>query len=136
MEQVMTIGSWDPTAAETFTISSSVLEKFAQLANSNQLTDLTEQLSSEEIQQQAPIMRLDFQSWENAATNSDAQTLIALIRFFTIAEQQLAGWEGQEKSPVIYLNKVLKLRKEPLDKDMLLWIRANSNNRFLPHGAL
>lgn len=132
----MTIGSWDPTAAETFTISSSVLEKFAQLANSNQLTDLTEQLSSEEIQQQAPIMRLDFQSWENAATNSDAQTLIALIRFFTIAEQQLPGWEGQEKSPVIYLNKLLKLRKEPLDKDMLLWIRANSNNRFLPHGAL
>lgn len=132
----MTIGSWDPTTTETFTISNKILEKFAQLANSNQLTDLNDQLSSEEIQQQAPIMRLDFQNWQNAVPDSDAQTLIALIRFFTIAEQQLSGWEGLEKSPVIYLNKLLKLRKEPLDKDMLLWIRANSNNRFLPNGAL
>jgi hypothetical protein len=81
-------------------------------------------------------MRLDFQQWENAAADIDSQTLIALIRFFTIAEQQLSGWEGQEKSTVIYLNKLLKLRKEPLDKDTLLWIRANSNNRFLPNGAL
>jgi hypothetical protein len=132
----MTIGSWDPTATETFTISNEILDKFTQLANSDQLADLNEQLSSEEIQQQAAIMRLDFQNWHNAVSDSDAQTLIALIRFFTIAEQQLSGWEGQEKSPVIYLNKLLKLRKEPLDKDMLLWIRANSNNRFLPNGAL
>jgi hypothetical protein len=132
----MTIGSWDPTATETFTISSEILDKFTQLANSDQLASLNEQLSSEEIQQQAPIMRLDFQNWQNAVSDSDAHTLIALIRFFTIAEQQLSGWEGLEKSPVIYLNKLLKLRKEPLDKDMLLWIRANSNNRFLPNGAL
>jgi hypothetical protein len=132
----MTIGSWDPTATSGFTISSSILDKFAQLANANQLTDLTEHLSGDEIQYQAPIMRLDFQNWQNAAANSDTQTLIALIRFFTIAEKQLPGWEGQEKSPVIYLNKLLKLRKEPLDKDMLRWIRANSNNRFLPNGAL
>jgi hypothetical protein len=132
----MTIGSWDPTATETFTISSEILAKFGRLASSDQLTDLNSQLSSEEIQQQAPIMRLDFQQWENAAADIDSQTLIALIRFFTIAEQQLSGWEGQEKSPVIYLNKLLKLRKEPLDKDTLLWIRANSNNRFLPNGAL
>lgn len=132
----MTIGSWDPTATQVFTISGNILDKFAQLADSNRLTNLTEQLSNEEIQQQAPIMRLDFQSWQNAAANSDTQTLIALIRFFTIAEEQLSGWEGQEKSPVIYLNKLLKLRKEPLAKDMLLWIRANSNNRFLPNGAL
>jgi hypothetical protein len=132
----MTIGSWDPTAAEVFTISSNSLDKFARLADSNQLTNLTEQLSSEEIQQHAPIMRLDFENWQNAAANSDSQTLIALIRFFTMAEEQLTGWEGQEKSPVIYLNKLLKLRKEPLDKNMLLWIRANSRNRFLPNGAL
>jgi hypothetical protein len=132
----MTIGSWDPTATETFTISSEILAKFSRLANSDQLTELGAQLSSEEIQQQAPIMRLDFQQWENAAADIDSQTLIALIRFFTIAEQQLSGWEGQEKSPVIYLNKLLKLRKEPLDKDTLLLIRANSNNRFLPNGAL
>jgi hypothetical protein len=136
MERVMTIGSWDPTATETFTISSEILAKFSRLANSDQLTELSEQLSNEEIQQQAPIMRLDFQQWQNAATDIDSHTLIALIRFFTIAEQQFSGWEGQEKSPVIYLNKLLKLRKEPLDKDTLLWIRTNSNNRFLPNGAL
>ena len=132
----MTIDSWDPTAVETFAINPKVLQKFADLGQSDALPDLTDHFTDEEIRQQAPIMRLNFSAWQQTADDNESSTLIALIRFFNLAEEQLPGWEGQGKSPVIYLNKLLKLRQEPLSKEMLLWIRKHSKNRFLPNGAL
>ena len=132
----MSIESWDPTAAESFTIQAEVLSQFAAIGATEPMANLSNTLSSEEIQQQAPIMRLSFVDWQQHADHLDSETLWQLIKFFTLAEEQLSGWEGQEKSPVIYLNKLLKLRKEPLSKEQLVWIKTNSKNRFLPNGAL
>lgn len=72
---------------------------------------------------------------EEAGQWSNAQ-LWALIRFFTLAEVQLQGWQGGAGSPVIPLAKSLRLRKAPLAREQLLWIRQHSDNRYLPYGPL
>ena len=58
-----------------------------------------------------------------------------LMRFFTIAEQ-LPGWHAADNSPVIWLGKLLKQRGVGINKELVLWIKENSDNRFLPHGPL
>ncbi len=134
----MTIGSWDPNASQeqSFAIKADVLQQFIHISASGEPLDIKSALSNDDIATQAPIMRLDMASWQQATEQLSNQDLVGLIKFFTLAEEQLTGWEGQERSPVIYINKVLKNRKSPLTKEMLLWIRANSQNRFLPNGAL
>lgn len=62
-----------------------------------------------------------------------------LIRFFTLAEMQLPGWEAGKSSPVIYLFKLLR-KKTDVDAEALKalrsWIKTNSDNRYLPNGAV
>lgn len=135
----MTVGAWDPhhtDAAADFTLDPEVLGSFIALSENGQLADLNSALSSDIKLSQAPLMKLPREQWiELAAGFSDAQ-LVHLVRFFTLAEMQLSGWEAGADSPVIGLVKALRLRKSPPDKELLLWIKANSDNRFLPNGAL
>ena len=74
-------------------------------------------------------------SWHTVARALSNDELIALIRFFTVAES-LPGWQAGNQSPVIWLNQVLKQRGVKLDRTLLQWIKAHSDNRFLPHGQL
>lgn len=61
--------------------------------------------------------------------------LDALIRFLTLAEAALPGWEAGEASAVIPLFG--ELRRRGVDvAGLRRWIRAHSDNRFLPHGSL
>ena len=66
----------------------------------------------------------------------DAEELDALARLFTVIEQE-PGFEAGAKSPVIALCRRLRGH---LDADafaeLARWIRAHSDNRFLPHGSL
>ena len=80
-------------------------------------------------------MQADTPSWQTALADHSDEHLIALIRFFTVVEMQLPNWVGGAKSPVISINKVLRSRGQKLDRDMLLWIKANSDNRFIPNGS-
>jgi hypothetical protein len=134
----MSLGSWDPKAGQAkagFSIDKKVLSRFIDLSRQQQLEDLGQQLSSEEQQQQAPLMQLGKDSWfEIAGTFSD-QEIEELMRFFTIAEK-LPGWEAGDKSPVIWLGKILKKRSAGINRELVIWIKAHSNNQFLPHGSL
>jgi hypothetical protein len=134
----MTLGSWDPDAAQAsaeFSIDQQQLQQFIELADNDQLDTLSTQLSADQIQQQAALMQLPEGNWITASESLNHEQLVALIRFFTCAET-LPGWQCGEKSPVIWLTKALKQRGEKLDRDTLLWIRSNSDNRFLPYGSL
>lgn len=134
----MTLGSWDPESEQTsiaFEISLDVLRDFIALVDNGQLEQLAEQLSPSIQQQQAPLMKLNQQPWNQLSDQLSSADLLSLIRFFTLAEQ-LPGWQAGDSSPVIWLTKLLKQRGEKLDKDLLLWIRSNSDNRFLPYGSL
>lgn len=134
----MSIGNWDPTQTNdttTYTINSDLLTKFADLSAQDRLGNLTQALSDDEKQQHTALMHQTSPAWEKATRDFDNQSLLDLIRFFTIAEH-LPGWEAGAESPVIFLTKLLKQRGVALDKETLRWIKANSENRYLPHGPL
>jgi len=131
----MSIGSWEPST-KTTTIDEQRLQQFIEFSRSEQLDKLAELIPEGDQQSLSGLMTLDQASWKDAAGKLSSDQIIHLIHFFTVAESALPGWEAGDKSPVIYLAKSLKARHEPLSKDLLVWIREHSNNRFLPYGPI
>ena len=70
----------------------------------------------------------------DVAMGLDDGELDDLIRLFTLAEMQLPGWEAGKKSPVIYLVRILKAR-DAFSADLRRWVKANTDNRYLPNGS-
>lgn len=132
----MTIGAWTPeSGVKNKQLDQQFLHRCVTIANSEALNRLDETLSEQE-KSDASIMHAEQELWNTALADFDNDQLIGLIRFFTIAEMQLSGWQAGSESPVIAINQLLKSRGTKLDKDMLLWIRQNSSNRFIPNGAI
>ena len=134
----MTTGSWSPEgekASQNFSLNEADIRLCLSLSNTQNLDNLSSQLSREQVQNMAPIMQQPAETWEQACAALSDQELENLMRFFTVAEA-LPGWEAGDNSPVIWLGKILKKRGTGLNKDLVLWIKANSDNRFLPHGSL
>ncbi len=69
-----------------------------------------------------------------AAEALSEDELVDLVKFFTLAESQLPGWEGGKRNPVIYLVRIIKGRGG-LTAELRKWIKANTENRWLPHGS-
>ena len=135
----MTIGSWDPDAVEdtrAFDVDMTVLQRFIEFSRRDAWDQIQQLLPAGDIQRQSPLMRLGKQRWFRIAEGLDNDAIIHLVRFFTVAEAQLPGWEAGAESPVVWLVKVLRQRKSPPDRELLLWIKNNSSNKFLPTGAL
>ena len=137
----MSTGTWDPssnTSKLDINIDpaslADLLKRFLALAENNQLGDLTTQMSEQDKSQFA-IMQADLALWQNALSDYSEAQLIALIQFFTIVEMALPEWVAGAKSPVISINKILKSRGHKLDREMLIWIKQNSDNRFIPNGS-
>ena len=134
----MSLGSWDPQteqSASDFQIDHDLLHLFISLSERELLDQLNQQLSAEQQQVQARLMQVDKDDWFKALQNYNDTQLQHLMRFFTVAEQ-LPGWEAGEKSPVIWIGKVLKQRGTGIQRELILWIKANSRNQYLPHGPL
>ena len=72
---------------------------------------------------------------EQAQQIEDEATLAGLIRVFTLGEMSYPSWTAGERSPVVVLVKELK-RRGAYDVATTRWIKANTTNRFLPHGSL
>ncbi len=136
----MSLGTWDPTtqsAKSSLSIDPAWLREFIAIAqDESALGNLNQALPEQAIIQRAGLMQLDIDDWNAACSGMDGAELLALIRFFTLAEQQLAGWHAGHKSPVIALARLLKQRGAPLNRELQLWIRQHSDNRYLPHGKL
>ena len=134
----MALGTWDPDAeqaAASIHIDPQQLQRFIHWSSNDQLDQLATLLAGDERQTLSGLMHLEASHWEQvAASHSDAD-LLQLVRFFTVAEN-LPGWEAGETSPVIPLAKSLRQRGQKLDKDLLVWIRSQNKNRYLPYGPL
>ncbi|NNC55905.1 MAG: hypothetical protein HKO07_09320 [Pseudomonadales bacterium] len=134
----MTTGSWDPesgTSTAGAELDAQLLGRLLTIAESGSLDALEALMTPDDVKRSA-IMQLPLTSWETALENYNNAQLLALIRFFTLAEMQLPGWQAGEKSPVIAINRLLKGRGHKLEKPLLQWIRQNSDNRFLPNGPI
>lgn len=135
----MSIGSWDPSSTNNetpFEFDRELLRKVISLVEANNLDAIASVIPGEQRQQQSRMMTLSRETWFEEAENYSSEELIQLIRFFTLAEMQIPGWEAGEKSPVIWLVKALRQRGTPASKELKLWIKSNTTNKFLPNGPL
>ncbi|MFI2811347.1 MULTISPECIES: hypothetical protein [Microbulbifer] len=134
----MSVGAWEPedTASNSdaqVAIDRAQLERFIDAVRDN--NQLPGPLGQDDLAASA-LMRLPAGQWLEACESLDNEQVWNLIRFFTLAEMQLSGWDGGAESPVIPLAKSLRRRKAALDREQLLWIREHSDNRYLPYGPL
>jgi hypothetical protein len=128
----MTVDSWDPSSGSE--LSSLDLERFCRAAAELEVADFG--LSDHEIARLAPFSRHQGDiNWTELAADLDAERIVSLIRLFTLAEDALPAWESGARSPVVPLVALLKAR-DAYPADLTRWIKANTSNRFLPHGSL
>lgn len=73
--------------------------------------------------------------WAALATDLGDDQIVSLVRFFTLAEGHFSGWQAGDKSAVVPLVRELKGRGT-YPVALTGWIKANSDNKFLPHGSL
>ncbi len=125
------VGTWDPKAAPgQGTPPLGLVRKAASELDADGFG-----LNAAECAQLAPWMTAGHGVWESAAKTADAGEVVRWIRFFTLAEAKLAGFEAGAQSPVVALARTLRRRGE-YPPDLTRWIKANTANRFLPHGSL
>jgi len=128
----LSVEPFDPGAL-ALKLDSAVLEELAGAAA--RLDEDGFGLDRDRISVLAAVARHDEKTdWKAAAVELDTEQLIAFIRFYTVAER-LPGWEAGARSPVIPLAAELKQRGDYPD-DLTAWIKANTDNRFLPYGSL
>ena len=139
----MSVGAWEPenhasNDQSRTEIDRALLQRIIDtLRESGEETDTVDLTSIDrELQAANWLAGLPAVQWLEEASHWDDGQVWELIRFFTLAEMQLADWQGGAESPVIPLAKSLRLRKAPLQREKLLWIRQHSDNRYLPYGPL
>ncbi len=125
------VGVWEP--GKSISVSTEQLQKLVSQVGEIDLAQLTSTCDDEFMDSNAWMMKLGESAWQ-VADALPAEDLVRLVRFFTLAEMQLPGWEGGKRNPVICLVKILKSRDE-FPADLRKWIRANTDNRYLPYGA-
>ncbi len=91
-------------------------------------------LSAAEVADLARLARHPEADWEAPLASLDSDTLLALLRLYTLAEA-LPGWEAGAKSPVIPMAAELR-RRGDYPEALTAWIKSNTDNRFLPYGSL
>tara|TARA_Y100001934_G_scaffold74243_1_gene92251 strand:- start:70 stop:444 length:375 start_codon:yes stop_codon:yes gene_type:complete len=123
----MGIGVWEPKKPADF--SRQNLEALAQSVDGVSVT-----LAPEVALANIVLMQQEADAWAFAADYDDA-FIHDLIRFFTLAEGQVPGWEAGKKSPVIALVKILKGR-DAFGDELRRWIKSNTDNRYLPYGSI
>ena len=128
----MSSGVWEPSGP--LKIGPEKLRQLVEIAaRVVDAENLSECLPPGFIKDDRQLMKQPAETWALAEALTDDE-LISLIRFFTLAEMQLTGWDAGKLSPVIYLVKILKNRSG-LDPELRRWIKANTDNRYLPNGA-
>ena len=129
----MTTGSWVPeTAKASLTLpSEDALARWSAMS-----ADQISQLTSTEISQLASTINAGVDRWIEHVDDCDQDTLLGLLKFFTLAEMTHTPLRADKHNPAIACAKLLRKRYGPLDKALLQWIRSVSDNRFLPYGPL
>lgn len=131
----MSVGVWEPGKKDTpqEAVAGELLEKFLALAAQTDEQVTAADLEGAGVANAAWVMTAEEAAWQAAADLDDSQ-LESLARFFTVVEQQAAGWDAGKTSPVIPLVKVLKSR-DAFTPELRKWIKAHTDNRYLPHGS-
>lgn len=128
----MAVDSFDPASMRP-ALSPELLAELVALAG--HLTEPCLGLDANAVRRTAVVARHGSVDWAAAAAMLTDADLHALIRVFTKGEKEVPGWEAGAKSPVIPMVRELK-KRGTFPSELTIWIKANSENRFLPHGSL
>jgi len=135
----MSINTWVPEAAaqeQSTLMSTEQLTAYVNMAKSDDLISAIENINAATIDTLGSVIKQELPFWENLCGHFSADDIIALIRFFTVAEEKHSALFAGKSSCVIALNKLLKQQhQQKLSKEDLLWIRTHSSNRFIPNGS-
>ncbi|MGR6873015.1 hypothetical protein ACU6U9_12065 [Pseudomonas sp. HK3] len=125
----MSVDSWQPVSTPN-QISDEQLARLLSLSlGQPQDHDLTSDLDW--IQ---PLAQVDAKIWQQITSKLSPEQIKQLIGLFTLAEQQ-GEWSLGEKSSVIPLFKILR-KEQGVDRELVKWVKAHSDNKFLPFGPL
>ena len=127
----MTVESFDPDAARR--VSRRDVVRLLEAAT--HLDDPDFGFSEAEIADLSGVAKHPEVDWQAPLDGLDDKEVIALLRLFTLAEGKLSGWAAGAKSPVIIMAAALR-RRRAYPQDLTTWIKANTENRFLPYGNL
>ena len=128
----MAVDSWDPSASG----EPSELDVARLCLASAHLEMADFGLSVHEIARLAPFARQQGAvDWAQLAQGLEPDQIVALVKLFTLAESTFPAWEAGPRSPVVPLVALLKSRGA-YPGELTRWIKANTSNRFLPHGSL
>lgn len=127
----MSLGTWTPDETTPQPPNNDTLNQAASLGQNADLFPTQTPKGLGELQR---WMKQPRSQWQPVLESLETETLIDLVRFFTLAEQRWAGWEAGDKNPAIWICKVLKPRGAFPDAELTRWIKDNTDNRFLPYG--
>jgi len=128
----LSVGTWNPSE-QVVELSAPVLDELTTAANKPVESEF--ELSSADIERLAGAAHANRVDWRTAAENLSSEQLVALTRFYTLAEGRFPAWKAGSNSPVIVLAKVLRAR-DAWPAGLTAWIKAHTDNRFLPYGSL
>jgi hypothetical protein len=125
----VTVDSWQPSP-QTGNIDSEILERLLNAASSF----ASDQNFTPDLNWIQPFAKADPIKWKDAVKDLANDQLIELIKMLTVLETR-ENWDLADKSPVIAVFKLYK-KKFGIDKDLVKWVKANTDNQYLPFGPL
>ena len=136
----MSTEQWQPESekndnAVDFSIVESLIGQISD-SSQEQILLLVQQLKIEQQQDLIPLMQIKQELWIEKYQHLNASQCKNLIFFFSAAESVYASLIANEHSPAIAFNQLLKNMQQKLSQQELLWIRSNSQNRYIPNGKI
>jgi len=130
----MSIGTWEPASgSQGESLNDAVIQSLQTIGQSVDDQVTASMLDSAGLSQSQWLMKLPAAEWQRAGSLEN-EALIGLIRFFTLVEGGVPGWDAGKDSPVIPLVRLLKERSA-FEPTLRKWIKANTDNRYLPNGS-
>ncbi|MEE4362075.1 MAG: hypothetical protein V2I63_11205 [Pseudomonadales bacterium] len=127
------VGTWSPEGAVN--VPSIEALRAAAAAWIDEGEALIDRLPDTPMAALCSAMRLPEGAIDDRIAALEDRELDALARFFTLAEARHAAWEAGARSPVVALYAQLRARGVEV-AELGRWIRAHTENRFLPRGSL
>lgn len=129
----MSVTTWDPSQKPNHPELSRVRSWITQPWTS---ADALATLTDEDRQKLQAWITLDWTEWEPVISQLTADELIHLMQLMTLAESHISGCDAGAKSTVIHAFRQHKAKFGTPDKELVRWIKANTQNRFLPYGPV
>ena len=128
----MSVGTWNPSEQIT-ELSNAVLGELLAAAGHPSENDFG--LSPTDVERLAGAAHANLVDWQNATQHLDDDDLLALVRFYALAEARFNSWQAGANSPVIVMARALRQRGA-WPAGLTAWIKSHTDNKFLPYGSL